>query len=331
MLGGAKTVVKKINRLSARSIATLAKPGRHADGGGLNLMIDKSGAKRWTFMFERSGRQREAGLGGINSVSLAKAREIAAGFREALAGGVDPIDARQTDRRAAAGRKTFGQVATAFLAAKEAGWRNEKHRKQWRMTLEIYGAPLWDMLVDEVDTAAVLGVLQPIWTAKPETASRLRGRIEAVLDAARVSGHIGRNEANPARWKGHLEKLLPKVKKLSRGHHVAMAYGDVPKFMTRLRDGEAIAALALEFAILTAARTSEALGARWPEIDFEKKVWTVPVERMKAGVNIACRHPAAPWPSPKGLPRQKQARSSFQASEPASRSRAWRSKWCCAG
>jgi integrase len=281
--GGTKTVVKKINRLSARAVAALAKPGRHADGGGLYLTIDKSGAKRWTFMFERSGRQREAGLGGINSVPLAKAREIATGFREALAGGVDPIDARQTDRRAQKGRKTFGQVATAFLAAKEAGWRNEKHRKQWRMTLEIYAGPLWGVPPSEVDTAAVLGVLQPIWTAKPETAARLRGRIEAVLDAARVSGHIGRNEANPARWKGHLEKLLPKAKKLARGHHAAMAYGDVPEFMARLRARPAMAALALEFAILTAARTSEALGARWSEINAEKTVWTVPAERMKAG------------------------------------------------
>jgi integrase len=144
-------------------------------------------------------------------------------------------------------------------------------------------SPCAPLPVDEVDTAAVLGVLQPLWKAKPETASRLRGRIEAVLDAARAMGHIARNEANPARWRGHLDKLLPKRQKLTRGHHAAMDYADVPAFIAELRERQAMAAMALEFAISTAARSGEVLGARWNEIDLEAKVWTVPATRMKAG------------------------------------------------
>ncbi|MGH6847805.1 MAG: tyrosine-type recombinase/integrase [Methylocella sp.] len=279
-------MVKKINRLSARKVASLTKPGRHADGAGLYLRIDPSGAKRWVFLWERTIAarrvQREAGLGSVNAVPLAKAREIAASFRAALADGLNPLDARQKARSAQAGRKTFGQVADSFLAAKAHGWRNAKHRAQWRTTLEIYAAPLWPMPAAEVDTAAVLAVLQRIWQAKPETASRLRGRIEAVLDAARVAGHLGADRQNPARWKGHLEKILP-AKKLSRGHHAAMPYADVPCFVQNLRGQNGTAARALEFLILTAGRTGEVLGTRWREIDLDAKVWTVPAWRMKAG------------------------------------------------
>jgi integrase len=169
----------------------------------------------------------------------------------------------------------------ALLAAKAPEWRNAKHRAQWAMTLRTYAAPLWPVPVAEVDTAAVLSALQPVWQAKPETASRLRGRIEAVLDFAKAHGQ--REGENPARWRGHLDKLLPKRGKLTRGHHAAMAYREIPAFMARLRERDAIAALALEFTILTAARTGEALGAQWREVDFEAKVWTVPAPRMKAG------------------------------------------------
>jgi integrase len=283
MFGGQKTMVNKINRLSARAVATLTKPGRHSDGGGLYLKVDKSGTRRWVFMFERGGKQREAGLGSAAAVPLAKVRDIAREFREALAAGEDPIATREAGRRARQGRKTFGQCADDFLAAKSPALRNAKHRAQWAMTLREYAGPLRRVPVDEVDTAAVLSVLQPIWQVKPETASRVRGRIEAVIDAARVAGHIGRNEANPARWKGHLDKLLPKPKALSRGHHAAMAYAELPAFMARLREESTMSALALEFLILTASRTGEVLGARWSEIDLEKAVWTVPAERMKAG------------------------------------------------
>jgi integrase len=275
-------VVNKINRLSARAVATIAKPGRHADGGNLYLKVDQSGAKRWVFFYRLNGRQREAGLGGINYLGLAKAREIATGMRELLAQNLDPLEARRTERRAKAGRKTFGDCCDELLAAKESGWRNSKHRDQWRMTLKVYAAPLRPLPVAEVSTQDVLQVLQPIWTTKPETASRLRGRIEAVIDAARVAGHIGEREPNPARWAGHLEMMLPKPAQLTRGHHAAMAYAEVPAFMKRLRGQNSIAALALRFLILTATRSGEVLGVRWDEIDLDAKVWTVPPARMKA-------------------------------------------------
>jgi len=200
-------------------------------------------------------------------------------------GAREPLQTRATARTAERSIPTFGACADDFISAKESEWRNAKHRAQWAMTLTEYGAPIRNMPVNTVDTAAVLAVLQPLWHAKPETASRLRGRIEHVLDAARAKGHISRNEANPARWRGHLDKLLPKRQKLSRGHHAAMAYDGLPAFIGRLRErqGESVAALALEFAIVTAARSGEVLGARWTEFDLEAKVWTVPAARMKAG------------------------------------------------
>jgi integrase len=170
-----------------------------------------------------------------------------------------------------------------LFAAKSSEWRSAKHRAQWRQTMEVYAKPLRDVPVDEVDTEAVLSVLQAIWQRAPETASRLRGRIEAVLDAARAKGHISRNEANPARWRGHLDKLLPKRQALSRGHFAAMAYSDVPEFIDKLRGRDGMAALALAFVILTAARSGEVLGALWSEIDLGGKVWTIPATRMKAG------------------------------------------------
>jgi integrase len=234
--------------------------------------------RRFTF----AGRVTEMGLGNA-AVSLAAAREKAAEARKLVAAGVNPIEARLETKRLAAGKPTFGQCANTLLAAKASEWRSEKHREQWRMTLAEYAKPLRDMPVDQVDTEAVLGVLQPIWQATPETASRLRGRIETVLDAARAKGHIARNEANPARWRGHLDKLLAKRQKLTRGHHAAMAFDNVPEFIGRLRDRKAMAALALEFTILTASRTGEVLGAHWTEFDLGAKVWTVPAARMKAG------------------------------------------------
>ncbi len=181
-------MVKKINRLSACAVATLAKPGHHSYGGGLYLKVDNGGAKRWTFMWMRNGRQREAGLGSVNAVPLIKAREKAAEMRAALADGRDPIEARQATRAERDSRKTFGDVANAFLKDNTPSWRNAKHQAQWKMTLEVYGKSLLHMPVENIDTPAVLEALKPIWQDKPETASRLRGRIEAVLDAARASG-----------------------------------------------------------------------------------------------------------------------------------------------
>jgi Arm DNA-binding domain len=244
-------------KLTARAVAALAEPGKHSDGGGLYLRIDGANRRRWIFRFVRRGRMKEMGLGGYPEVSLADARKARDLAERSVQAGKDPIEARDAARRADAGKPTFGQEADALIEAKASEWRNEKHRSQWRMTLEIYAAPLRSRPVDEIGTEAVLAVLQPLWHVKPETASRLRGRIEAVLDAARAKGHIPRNEANPARWRGHLDKLLPKRAKLTRGHHAAMDYGDVAAFIAELREREATAALALEFCILTAARSGE--------------------------------------------------------------------------
>lgn len=267
-----------MGRLTARKVQT-AQPGVHMDGEGLRLIVGATGTRKWVFRFMRRGRSQEMGLGG-SDVSLAMARERTANARQVLAAGQNPIDAA---RLAKVRRPTFGQVADEFLAAKASEWRNSKHRAQWNMTLEKYAGPLRARPVDEIDTAAVLEVLQPLWRHIPETASRLRGRIETVLDAARARGLIGQHEANPARWRGHLDKLLPKRQKLTRGHHAAMPFTEVPAFLAQLRERESVAALALEFTILTAARTSETLGAKWTEINLARKLWTVPAVRMKGG------------------------------------------------
>ncbi len=267
-----------MGRLTARKVET-AKPGVYLDGQGLRLVVGPTGARKWVFRFMRRGRSQEMGLGG-SAVSLAMARELATDARRQLAVGQNPIEAA---RLAKAGRATFGQVADEFLAAKKSEWRSAKHLEQWEITLRRYCAPLRPRPVDELDTAAVLEVLQPLWVTVPETASRVRGRIEAVLDAARARGLIGQHEANPARWRGHLDKLLAKRHRLTRGHHAALPYADVPQFVASLRQRDAMAALALEFTILTAARSGEVLGARWNEIDLATKIWTVPATRMKAG------------------------------------------------
>jgi integrase len=274
-------MARAIHKLTARAVETLGF-GKHSDGGNLYLRVDKDGRRSWMFIFAWRGKQPEAGLGSAakGGVSLKAAREKAAKGRAFLAAGQNPIEQwrKPTDERAA----TFGTVADEFMAAHEGSFRNAKHKAQWRMTLTRYCEPIRDTAVDAIDTEAVLRVLKPIWTRAPETASRLRGRIEAVLDAARARGHIARNEANPARWRGHLDKLLPKRPKLTRGRHAAMPYADVPAFVMSLRERPAIAARGLELCILTAARSGEALATRWDEIDFEAKVWTVPAERTKA-------------------------------------------------
>jgi len=243
-------------------------------------------------MWVRKGRQREAGLGSVNAVSLAKARDIAASMRAQLADGRDPIEARQATRAERDGRKTFGDVANSFMKDNARSWHNAKHRAQWRMTLEVYGKSLMGLPVENIDTPAVLEALKPIWQDKPETASRLRGRIEAVLDAARASGLTPAERLNPARWKGHLDRLLPKPNKLARGNHAAMPYKAVAAFVAKLREREAVSSLALEFLIQTAARTGEVLGAEWPEFDLDGEVWTVPSSRMKS--NREHRVPLAP-------------------------------------
>ena len=270
-----------VGTLSARKVATAA-PGIYLDGGGLYLCVASSGAKTWVYRFSWQGRRPEMGLGAVgDGVGLAEARAARDEARRVLRSGSNPIEARREAARIGARKPTFGEIADALLAAKSLEWRNEKHRDQWRISLTALAAPLRSRPVDEIDTAAVLSVLTPIWQAKPETGNRLRQRIEAVLDAAKAQGH--RVGDNPAAWRGHLSHLLPKRGKLARGHHAAMAYANVPAFVEKLREIDSVAARALEFAILTAGRSGEIYGARWPEIDLAAKVWTIPAERMKAG------------------------------------------------
>jgi integrase len=263
-------------RLSARKVAT-AKPGKHSDGGNLYLIVSDTGSRKWVLRFTWRGAAKEMGLGSAKDVPLADAREKATDARRTLSKGLNPIDERKRD----GGVPTFGEMADDVCETLSAGFRNAKHKAQWRMTLGKYAGPLRGKPVDTISTEDVLAVLKPIWTERAETASRLRGRIEKVLDAAKAKGH--RSAENPARWRGHLDHLLPKPLKLTRGHHPAMAYDEVPRFVGELRTREATAARALEFCILTAARSGEVLGLRRSEVDFEKKVWTVPSDRMKAG------------------------------------------------
>jgi integrase len=277
-----------LHRLKAVTVKN-AKPGRHADGGGLYLQVtaNPGGAPRgsWLFRYECDGRERWAGLGSINDVGLPEAREAAEEKRRLLRDGIDPLAQQAEERRqaavAAAKAITFDQCAHDYIKENRAGWRNAKHIQQWTNTLSTYVTPVFGKLpVGDIDTALVLKVLKPLWTTKPETAGRVRGRIETILDAAKVQGY--RDGENPARWRGHLDKLLPKRTKVREvKHHPALPYANISAFMMELAKRPAPAARALEFTILTAVRTNEALGARWEEIDFAKKVWTIPKSRMK--------------------------------------------------
>lgn len=265
-----------MGKLTARKVET-AKPGKYGDGDGLQLAVSPSGSRKWVFRFQWQGKAREMGLGALPEISLSEARDRAGDARKLIRASIDPISSKAVDATV----PTFGALANLVAADLSAGFRNEKHKAQWKMTLEVYAKPLRTKSVDAISTADVLAVLKPLWTAKPETASRLRGRIEKVLNAAKAKGY--RSGENPAAWRGHLENLLPKQSKLTRGHHAAMAYAAVPEFTGKLRERDAMAALALEFTILTAARSGETLGARWSEFDLDAKVWTVPANRMKAG------------------------------------------------
>ncbi len=270
-----------------------AKPGRHADGGGLHLLVKKAGARSWVYRFMLKGKARDIGLGaaaGPEAISLAAARDKAAALRLQVKAGVDPLAERHrkgAEALAAAQAAwiagiTFKAVAEAYIAANEGSWRNPKHRQQWGNTLASYVYPvIGDLPVAEVSTAHVLQILEPIWKAKPETASRIRGRMETILDAAKARGY--REGENPARWRGHIAQILPARTRLSRGHHKAMPYEAIPVFAQQLRARAAMAALALEFVILTAARTGEVVGATWVEVDLDKAIWTIPAARMKAG------------------------------------------------
>jgi integrase len=270
-------------RLTARTVETVATPGRHADGDGLYLTVRAGGSKQWIFLYRSDGRLREMGLGSpASGVTLAKARQLATQARGYMSDGRDPLEARrQADERAKQIPK-FGDYALALVDRIEVGFSNAKHRQQWRNTLTIYCHPIWTLPIDGVDTKGVLECLTPIWASKPETASRLRGRIERVLNAAKAERL--RSGENPAAWRGHLDATLPRPNSSSRGHHAALPYLELPAFMDELRQRMGVAARALEFLILTATRTSEALNATWDEFDLEAGIWTIPAARMKARV-----------------------------------------------
>ena len=259
------------------TVRTVEKPGRYKDGEGLYLLVDGGGAKRWVFLFRWRGKLKEMGLGGFSKVTLAMARAAADKCRKDLGAGLNPIEVRKAAREV----PTFGRMADDLIALVAKESRNDKHVAGWRLTLTTHAAPIREKRVNEVTTEDVLSVLKPLADKRQETASRLRGRIERVLDAAKAKGY--RTGENPARWRGHLVHFLPKRHKLARGHHAAMPFADVPDFVADLAKRDAMAALALEFLILTAARSNEVVGARWEEIDLKAKVWTVPASRMKAG------------------------------------------------
>jgi len=271
-----------------------AKPGRHADGGGLFLLVKTTGKRSWLFRYKAGDKVRDMGLGAASgpfAVKLGEVREKADELRKMLRDGIDPLAER--DRLAAEEAAkaiqdavlavTFKTVAESYIEAHKSGWRNAKHRAQWTSTLEAYAYPvIGELPVSAVGTAHVSAIIEPIWTTKPETASRVRGRIEAILDYARAREF--RSGENPARWRGHFANMLPARGKVARvRHHAALPWAEMGTFMAELRSRDATAARALEFGILTAARTGEVLGARWNEMDLDAELWTVPGERMKAG------------------------------------------------
>lgn len=267
-----------------------AKPGYWLDGDGLYLQVSESGAKSWIYRFQLNGKRREMGLGSLAGVSAKEARRRAAEARALLLDKIDPLEHRRQQAaatfelaaRVAAGAVTFKKVSLAYIEANRAGWKNAKHVSQWENTLATYAYPVMgEKPVGEVDTALVLEVLNPIWLTKTETAKRLRGRIEQILSYARVKGY--RQGENPAAWRGHLDNVLPQPGKIApHKHHPALPFDQMGEFMGKLRTHEGVSMLCLEFVILTACRSGEALKAKWSEIDEEKGVWIIPSDRMKA-------------------------------------------------
>lgn len=307
---------KKAKELSALEVKRLVEPGMHAVGTvpGLHLQVLPSGGRTWVLRVTvgdqpGSGKQRrrEIGLGGYPEVTLAMAHEKARAMRDQLKAGVDPVAekqaARSALRAAAAAAITFEEAAKQYIAAHEAGWRNEKHADQWRNTLRVHAEPvLGKLIVSDIQVAHVLKVLEPIWQEKTETATRVRGRIEKILDWAKGRGY--RSGDNPAAWKGNLQAQLPQPKAIAKvEHHPALPFAQIGAFMARLREQDGMGARALEFTILTAARSGEVRGATWAEIDLEEAVWTVPGERMKVGKEHRVPLPPAAVALLKRLPR----------------------------
>ncbi len=279
------------NKLTALGVTKLTKPGRHSDGGGLYLSIDDAGRKRWVFMYRVGSKRREMGLGSAAAgcVSLADARAAAGEARALRASGRDPLEHRaEQDRQVEAEQQrqdllartpTFGDYADKYVEQHRSTWSNDKHAAQWKMTLNRHCQPIRAQRIDEVDTKAVLSVLRPIWSRVPETAQRLRGRIEKVLDAAKVEGF--RSDENPAQWRGHLSALLPARSPSSRHHYNAQPFERMGEVMSVIRAHNTMATRLLEFCILTAVRPGAARTAKWANIDLAKGIWTIPAENMK--------------------------------------------------
>ena len=280
---------RKARELAALEVRRLSRPGRWSVGGvdGLALQVTGSGARSWVLRVSVAGRQREMGLGSFPSVPLAQAREKARAHRAKVEQGADPISARRAAQSAAAAERnaqqSFASVAAQYIDQHAKSWKNAKHEAQWASTLRTYAEPvIGALLVRDVTTAQVIKVLEPIWTSKTETATRVRSRLELVLDFAAARGL--REGPNPARWRGNLDAALPKPNKLAKvRHHAAVAVDDIASFMARLRNQSGMGARALEFAILTAARSGEVRGAVWSELDLAEALWTVPAQRMKSG------------------------------------------------
>jgi integrase len=279
---------KIAKELTALAVSKLRRTGLHAVGGaaGLGLKVTPSGSRAWVLRTVVAGKRREYGLGGFPTVTLASARDRAKAMLDQLFEGVDPAETKRQAKSALAAQRAkavnFKTLAEQYISQHEASWKNAKHAAQWTSTLEAYAYPICGhMVAADIDTATVLRVLEPIWKEKTETASRLRGRIEAVLDYAAAKGL--REGPNAARWKGNLALTLPAKRKVSPvEHHPAIPVQDMPKFFKSLQQREGTAARALEFLVLTAVRSGEVRGAQWSEIDLTKKIWTVPAERMKA-------------------------------------------------
>ncbi|MBB3221725.1 tyrosine-type recombinase/integrase [Pseudoduganella umbonata] len=279
-------MVARFKKLSALVVRNVDKPGHYGDGGGLWLQVSRSGSKSWVFRYDRAGSRHEMGLGAVHTVDLATARVQAQACRLQLQNGVDPLVERQQARaarmREIARQLSFDECAAAYIAAHRPGWENAKHAAQWESTLARYASPhIGDLPVAAVDTHLIVELLSPIWATKTETATRLRGRIESILDWATVKQY--RDGDNPARWRGHLDNLLAMPTKIAPvRNHPALPWRDIAAFVADLRQREGNAARAVEFAILTACRSGEVRGATWSEIDLGANLWIVPAERMKA-------------------------------------------------
>lgn len=280
-------MAREIEKLSAAKVSKTKEPGYHHDGAGLYLQVSESLSKSWIFRYTRNGKTREMGIGSFLALTLEEAREAAKAQRKLLAEGKDPIETRNALRAQETAQETnsltFEECAKRYIATNRTGWKNGKHAEQWENTLATYAAPVFGKLpVHAITTPLVLKVLEPIWATKAETANRLRGRIEHVLDWAKIHGY--RTGDNPARWRGHLDKILPKRSKVSKvQHHAALPYREINPFIRELRGMEGTAPQALEFLILTAARTEEVIGAKPDEFQLDKALWIIPPERMKAG------------------------------------------------